>query len=108
MNNLEKLAQLFAERTNPFHIPVAQGKVISTSPLKVQFGDSIVLSKDHLVVNRLLAEGFTVNYEDDNGTTTVTKSITIQDPLQVGDSVILIPDIDHKTWYLAAKVGEIT
>lgn len=106
--SIEKLANLFKERSNPFHVPVAQGDVISTNPLQVQFGDSIILDKSHLVVNRLLAEGFTVDYTDtsDNGTT--TKTITIQDPLQVGDKVILVPDSDHKTWYLIGKVGVIT
>lgn len=107
MSNLEKLANLFIERTNPFNIPVGQGNVISVSPLQVQFGDSIILDASHLIVNRILAEGFTVDYEDDNGTSITTKTITIKDPLQVGDKVILIPDSEHKTWYLTGKVGVI-
>lgn len=103
MNNLEKLAKMFKDRTNPFHVPIAQGKVISASPLKVQFGESIILDSTHLIIDRLLAEGFPVQY-DDNGT---TKTLTIQDPLQVGDAVILIPDSEFQTWYLIGKVGTI-
>lgn len=108
MNNLEKLAKLFEERTNPFNIPVAQGNVISANPLQVQYGDSIILDKSHLVVNRLLVEGFEVEYTDDSDSGTAIKTITIKDALQVGDSVILIPDADHETWYLIAKAGVIS
>lgn len=108
MSNLEKLANLFIERTNPFQLPIAQGNVISASPLQVQFGDSIILDASHLIVNRLLAEGFTVDYTDTSDSGTVTKTITIKDPLKVGDKVILSPDSDHKKWYLVGKVGVIT
>lgn len=104
MSNLEKLANLFIERTNPFQLPIAQGSVISTSPLQVQFGDSIILDASHLIVNRILAEGFIVEYTDTSDSGTETKTITIKDPLQVGDKVILIPDSEHKTWYLIAKI----
>lgn len=107
MNNIEKMAKLFADRTPKFHVPVAQGNVISIDPLQVQFGDSIILTKDHLVINKLLAEGFTVQYADDNGSGTVMRDLTIKDPLQVGDAVILFPDKDHKVWYLIAKVGTL-
>jgi hypothetical protein len=82
--------------------------VISASPLQVQFGDSIILDKTQLVVNRLLAEGFSVQYTDDSDSGTAIKTITIQDPLQDGDAVILFPDSEHKTWYLIAKVGNIS
>jgi hypothetical protein len=94
--SIEALAKLFIDRNNPFHVAVAQGNVISANPLQVQYGESIILDKSHLVVNRLHAEGFTVG------------SLTISDPLQIGDEVILIPDSEHKTWYLVAKVGVIT
>jgi len=108
MNNIEKLAKLFSDRTNPFHLPAVQGNVVSISPLKVQYGNSIILDSTNLVVNRLLAEGFTVEYTDDNGTTTVTKTITVRDPLEIGNLVILIPDAEFKKWYLIAKVGAIS
>lgn len=103
MDSVQRLAQLFKDRNNPFHIYVATGTVVSDSPLQVQFGDSIVLTTDHLVVAKLNAEGFTIQY-DDNG---IAKTLTIVDPLQPGDHVILVPDADHKMWYLVGKVGTI-
>jgi hypothetical protein len=109
-SNMEKLAQLFKDRTNPFHIYVCTGTVISANPLQVQFGDSIILTKDHLVVSQLYAEGFTVQYTDqtDDQGATVTRTLTIKDSLQQGDQVMLVPDGDHKAWYLVGKVGTVT
>ncbi len=141
-SNMEKLAKLFNDRTNPFHIYVCTGTVISVSPLQVQFGDSIILTKDHLIVAAHLLAGYKRQIEIDDaqlsdivsssGTTTLTGSggsntytindmdvtnatstkitatMTYTDTLVEGDNVILIPDGDHKAWYLVGKVGTLT
>ena len=102
---MEKLAQLFRDRTNPLRIAITIGEVVQLNPLKVQWGDKVLLdTAHHLVVNRIHADGFTVQY-DDNGT---AKTITIVDPLAVGDQVMLVPDDDLKQWFLIGKVGVIT
>lgn len=83
-SNLAKLAKLFADRTNPFYINVTTGTVISASPLKIQFGDSIVLDDTHLVVAAYLLSGYQRQIEIDSavistlaaatGTATMTPS----------------------------------
>lgn len=106
--SIEKLAKLFSDRDNPTHPPIMVGQVISSSPLKVQYGDQIVLTTDELIVNKLNADGFTVQYTDSTDTTTNNRTLTIKDPLNPGDQVILIPDKDLKKWYLVGKAGVIT
>jgi len=106
MTNLEKMAKLFSDRNNPEAIGITTGEVISTTPLKVSWGDSVVLENDKLVVANLLLNGFSVNYTDDTIYSTTTKTITIKNPLQQGDMVIMIPDSNYKLWYVLDKVGE--
>lgn len=106
MTNLEKMAELFNSRNNPATIGITTGKVISTSPLKISWGDSVVLENDKLVVANLLKNGFNVDYLDDNGTTITTKTVTIKNSLQQGDTVIMVPDSEYKLFYVIDKVGE--
>lgn len=105
MGNLDKLAKLFADRTNPYTINITVGEVLSASPLRIQYGDSIILEERHLIVADSLVNGFTGEYEDDNGSAVETKTITVKNPLEQGDQVILIPDTEFKTWFLLDKVG---
>ena len=105
MNSIEKLAQLFKDRDNPYIINATAGEVISTGPLKIKWGESIILGEKDLVVGSILKTGFSVPYTDDNNAGTITKSITIINPLSIGDKVILLPDTDFKTWYVIDKVG---
>ena len=105
MTNVEKLAQLFNSRNNPETIGITTGKVESTSPLKISWGDSVVLDNDKLIVANLLLNGFSVDYLDDNGTTIITRTVTIKNPLQQGDTVIMVPDSEYKLFYVIDKVG---
>jgi len=105
MNSIEKMAQLFKERNNPSVITITTGTVISASPLRVQWGDLVILEAESLVVASLVKTGFTVEYTDENETGTTTKEVTIVDPLEAGDEVILVPDVDLKRWYIIDKVG---
>ena len=104
MTNLEKMAQLFNSRNNPEAIGITTGKVVSTNPLKISWGDSVVLDNDKLIVANLLKNGFSVDYLDDNGTSTTTRTLTIRNSLQQGDTVIMIPDSNYKLWYVIDKV----
>jgi hypothetical protein len=85
MSNLQKLANLFAERTNPTYINITTGLVISESPLRVQYGESVILDETHLVISSRIE--------------------TLS--LQSGDKVILVPDNDFNKWYMLDKVGSI-
>lgn len=105
MNSIEKLAQLFKDRDNPYIINATVGEIISATPLKVKWGESIIIDEKDLVIGNILKTGFSVEYTDDNGTGVITKSIAIVNPLSIGDKVIILPDVDFKTWYVIDKVG---
>lgn len=81
MTNLEKLAQLFKERNNPNHINITTGVVISINPLQIKWGDSVILKSDSLVKASGLSN------------------------IELNDTIIMIPDLDYKKWYLIDKVG---
>ncbi|MCO1599820.1 DUF2577 family protein [Desulfosporosinus nitroreducens] len=82
MTNLEKLADLFNNRNNPDVIGITTGKVISTTPLRISWGDSVVLENDKLVLANLIKNG-----------------------LLLGNTVIMIPDSSYKLFYIIDKVG---
>jgi hypothetical protein len=103
MNGIEKFAKLFIERNNPYHINIDIADVVSTSPLRIKYGDSIILQSDKLILNNILKDGFTVEYTDTSDSGTATKQITIKDSLQIGDKVMIVPDNDFKLWYVISK-----
>lgn len=105
MNSIERFAQLFKERDNPYIINVTVGEVLSLSPLKIQWGENIIIEEKDLVVAKLLKGGFTVQYTDDTGSGTVTRNQQVVNPLQVGDEVIMLPDVEFKMFYVIDKVG---
>lgn len=105
MNSIEKMAQLFKERDNPYIINVTVGEVLSPAPLKVKWGENIIIEEKDLVVAKLLKGGFTVQYTDNTGSGTVTRNLQIVNPLQAGDKVIILPDVDYKIFYVIDKVG---
>lgn len=105
MSNLDKLAKLLSGNNNNFNVNIAVGEVISTSPIKIKYGENIVLETRHLVVSDSFINGYTGQYTDDNGTNIVTKTISVKKEINTGDKVILIPDQNLKKWYLIDKVG---
>ncbi len=105
MNSIEKLGQLFKDRDNPYIVNVTVGEVLSAAPLKIKWGDSIIIEEKNLIVANLLKNGFVVQYTDDTGSGIVSRNLTIKNPLGVGDKVIILPDLDFRTWYVIDKVG---
>lgn len=103
MTNLEKFAELFNQRNNDNHINITTGIVLSTEPLKVRWGENVIIESKDLIIANLLKNGFTVEYQDNNGLTIELKTMTIVNPLQNGDEVIMIPDKQYKTWYVLDK-----
>jgi hypothetical protein len=104
MSNLDKLAKLFSARDNPFLINITKGDVISVNPVRIKYGDNIILEAKHLYIADSLISGYSGEYTDDNGTTTETKNVTVKNSLQVGDKVMMIPDTSFKYWYIIDKV----
>jgi hypothetical protein len=95
-DSIDRLARTIAEmyrqnRPRPSTAPRI-GKVVSTSPLKVQWGDRVLLEEDRLVVPRMLRDGLEVTVEG--------STYTILSPITAGDEVLIAPDEDLKTWYI--------
>lgn len=93
MNSIEKLANMFRERDNPNRTPITQGVVESATPLKIRWGERVVLEESNLVIAQMLKGGFKVGNQ------------TISNPLKKGDRVIMIPTDDYTNFYVIDKVG---
>ncbi len=84
-NSIEKLANLFNERNNSTHVNVTTGIVLSTTPLRIKWGDNVLLEEKSLVVASIIKTGLVV--------------------VNISDKVIMMPDNDFKKWYIIDKVG---
>ncbi len=104
MSNLDKLAKMFTERENPNHPGIVVGEVLSASPLRIKYGNDVILEQRHLSVSYSLLNGISGEYEDDNGITIETKTVTVKHQLQPGDKVMMFPDKELKRWYVFDKV----
>lgn len=107
MSNLDKLANLFVERNNPFQISITIGEVIAISPIRIKYGENVILESRHLYIADSLISGYTGEYTDDNGTSTVTKNVTVKNELKSGDKVIMIPDNNFKKWYVIDRAVKL-
>lgn len=107
MNSIDKLAKLFSDRDNPSHINITIGEVISAAPIRIKYGENVILESKHIYIAHSLLNGYTVDFEDDNGTTIVTKEITIKNELASGDKVIMVPDNSFKHWFVIDKVVKL-
>lgn len=109
MSSIDKLAQKIASMhkeniNNPSTSPKI-AEVVEASPLKIKWGDGIILTAQKLHVPKIFDAGIsykTINrYQDVDG---VFHDIEIDQvfkiKLSVGDKVIIIPDDDYKMFYL--------
>lgn len=108
-SGVDKLTQLIAnmhrQNINPPDTSPQIAEVIEVSPIKIKWGDNIILNKEKLHVPKKFDAGIpykTINrYQDVNG---VFHDIEIDQLLKinlsVGDKVFVIPDIDYKMFYL--------
>jgi len=104
MNNLDKLVSMFKERQNPNHPGIVVGEVISASPLRIKYGNGAIMEPRHISISYSLLNGISGEYEDNNGTTIETKTVTVKHSLQPGNKVMMIPDNSLKRWYVFDKV----
>ncbi|NBI30903.1 DUF2577 family protein [Chengkuizengella marina] len=82
MKNIDKLAQMFKERENQDYIGVTIGNVISTSPLRISYGQSVILESRHLVISKTFFNSHA----------------------EKGDKVMMMPDNKLKKWYVIDTV----
>jgi acetyltransferase-like isoleucine patch superfamily enzyme len=83
MDNIDRLAKKIADmhlaNRNPPSTAPRVGTVVSEAPLKIQYGDNIILESRHLII----ADHVVISF---------------------GDKVIIAPDSDLKIWYVMGKV----
>ncbi|WP_041749438.1 DUF2577 domain-containing protein [Brevibacillus brevis] len=62
MSSIDRLAEMFVkmhnENRNPPSTAPRVGTVVSVTPLKIQYGDSIILERRHLIIGESLMPGY--------------------------------------------------
>lgn len=101
----KKLADMHQKNTNPPSTACRVGTVVSVSPLKIQWGEHIVLTADKLVVPKLYREGYNIpcRWQDTTGNR-IDAEMTLKVELKKGDKVMIAPDADMKLFYVLAEV----
>ena len=54
MTSMDKLAQLFRDRDNQFVVNITTGLILSIAPIKIKWGDGIILEQDKLIFSNQL------------------------------------------------------
>ena len=96
-NAIKQLSQAVTEQGKPTDI--RYGKVISTSPLRVQISTELTLPQSVLVVPKSLTD-HTVEVMIDN----VIKPMTIRNALKVGDKVLLLRQQGGQSYIILDKI----
>lgn len=91
------------------HVRLAE--VISISPVRLRWGEGIILENDKLVIPQIYKEGyeipFSYRYMNTAGNmTTETEKLKLKIELTIGDKVTVAPDEHWKQWYIIDKVGD--
>lgn len=96
-----KLADMHKDNSNPPSTAPRIGTVVEVNPLKVQWGDHVILTEDKLLIPKLYSEGHMIpnRYQDTNGNM-VEDTILWKIEFAKGDKVVVIPDEYLKMWYL--------
>jgi hypothetical protein len=105
MDGIERLARKFAElhkqNRNPPSTAPRTGKVVGVNPLKIQWGEHIVLTEDQIIVPTIFKQGVEIpnRYMNTEGAM-VEEKLVFKPELKKGDKVIIIPDESLQLWYL--------
>lgn len=82
--NFIELAKLFRDRDNESFEPIAIGKVVSVSPLKINDGDDIMLDEELIITHTI-------------------QQLIQSSELRSGDNVVLIASSDNNTYIVIDK-----
>lgn len=91
------------------HVRLAE--VISISPVRLRWGEGIILENDRLVIPQIYKNGYEIPYSyryiDTNGDMTAeTENLKLKIELTIGDKVTIAPDEHWKQWHIIDKVGD--
>jgi len=105
MDSIDLLARRIAEmhraNSNPPSTSFRVGRVVEVGPLKLQWGDSILINEDKLVIPKRFTSGYELpnRWQDRNGNI-IEDTVLWKVELSVGDQLIIAPDEDLKMWYI--------
>ncbi|MED4599865.1 DUF2577 family protein [Paenibacillus validus] len=109
MDSIDKLAKKIADLHNVNRNPPSTapriGTVADINPLKIQWGDHIILAEGKLFIPKIYREGYMIpnRYQATDGSM-VEETILWKIDLAVGDKVIIIPDENLKMWYIVDAI----
>ncbi|MBU7320270.1 DUF2577 family protein [Paenibacillus oleatilyticus] len=110
MDAIDKLARKLVEMNkanqNPPSVALRTGEVVELNPLKIQWGENVILTEDKLVLPEVYTTGYQIpnRYMNTNGSM-VEETIPWKLSFAVGDKVVISPDEYLKIWYVLWKVG---
>lgn len=109
MNSTDRLAsvlvEMYRQNRNPPSTACRIGTVIATSPLKIKWGEKIILTDDQLVIPRLYKEGYPIPYQWQNTKgEMIAEKIIMKVELKKGDQVIIAPDDDLQLFYMIGGI----
>jgi len=101
----EKIAEMYKINRNPPSTTPRIGVVATVSPLKIKWGDHVILTEDKLYIPKIYREGVMIpnRWQDTNGNM-VEDEILWKVELEAGDRVIIAPDEHYKMWYLIERM----
>lgn len=105
MDSTDKLARMIVDlhrsNQNPNSTAPRICTIVGISPLKLQWGQNIVITEDKIYLPRIYSSGIPVpNRYQVYGGGMVEETLMLKIELQLGDRVIVAPDETLQNWYL--------
>lgn len=88
---------------------IVPGKVISISPLKIQYSSTAILTEDFLTLGEHVTKHTVkMTYQDrsDDGEIKRTETVTIDQSLKVGDGVLMLRGDGGQRFLVLEKLGD--
>jgi len=100
------IAKLHRENRNLPSTSLRVGEVVGINPLRVQWGDSIIISEEKLVIPKLFTTGYPIpNRWQDTSGNMIDDTLVWKITLSPGDYVVIAPDEYLKVWYIIDLLG---
>ncbi|WP_274363708.1 DUF2577 family protein [Paenibacillus thermotolerans] len=102
----KRIAELIKANRNPPSTALRIGVVVSSNPIKIKWGESVILTEDKLILPKLYTDGVMIpnRYRDTNGQM-VDEELLWKLNLENGQKVVIAPDEHLKNWFLIDVIG---
>lgn len=96
-----KIADMYKENRNPSSNAPRICTVVNVDPLRIQWGQNIVIDGEKIFLPRIYHTGIPIpnRYQTYSGGM-VEEQLTLKIDLQLGDRVMVAPDETLQNWYL--------